>query len=186
MNFLETGPFSFNYASMGLFSLFLLLLLVSWYCVGAVRMAYLQKEIGNEKGALKKISLEKDKRLEFAQLAGKRQLEKTAEKKLTSIFTNPPVWSSLLQELAGRVPKQIRLKSIEVSLKEEEGAYFLDLVGRGNASRMIAHFISRLDDSLLFQNAKLLGTKDLGKTEDQGIDFHVQVEINTERLKAGI
>ena len=164
MNFLKGGKRVITYRVMISFTVLAVMLMGLWYASTFGFIYYYKhktEEIYTEVGELSK---KKEKMLSYAQLAGARNQARTAKKEFAELFSNPSKVSVMLRELAKQMPKQLQLSQTLINKNPETGSHELFLSGTGRVARLVSNFVSRLEDSQMYQNVELLETKHGQKT----------------------
>lgn len=177
MNFLKTDRFAFNYGAMALVVGACVAIMGLWYGATMLRTTLLEASLKKQAEVLQQMTEEKDKRLSYAQLAGKKFQAKSAEREFKTIFAHPPQIAEFLLEVAKQLPPQLQLVNVKLEKATEEGEYKLIITGQGKNAHLVSNYTSRLEDSVYFKSVKLVSTEHQSDKTKGAFRFHVEALV---------
>ena len=177
MNFLKTDRIAFNYGAMAITVAVCVAIMGLWYGVTMLRTQFLEIGLKKQTEVLRQMAEEKDKRLSYAQLAGKKFQAKSAEREFKTIFAQPPQMAEFLLEVAKQMPPQLQLVNVKLEKATEEGEYKLTITGQGKNARLVSNYTSRLEDSVYFKNVKLVSTEHQSDKTKGAFRFHIEALV---------
>ena len=178
MNFLKAAKPSLTYKSLIFIMAGWLALLMVFYAGSLWRTFTLKQDVAKRQSTLSDLEQKKEERM--ASLSGQRtrQLGKTAQEELLSIFSESPRWSLILADLAQRMPRQLWLQSLAIAEGKGDQATTnrVTLVGKTLQAKNIANFVAKLKESLFFRGGTIVETKRLTASQET-FEFTVESEL---------
>ena len=176
VNFLEKSAFVLTYRNM--------LIIAGAFCIfctmihGGFMMRHwmVKTKLVESNRIVNELTIRKEKALAVLQATQTRNTDATVTQALVSIFSKIPAWSSVLEDLSKKMPKQIWLKELRTQdIGERVDVKKIELSGKGASIASIAEFVSGLESSGKFQNVALVSSE---KNEiDRNYSFMVNADV---------
>lgn len=179
MNFLKWGRKGLTYGSLLAVAAALFTILFAWYASGIVRVYMAKRHYAALQKSIAELNAEKDVRLSSIQLLGKKQIGSSAQEELLNVFSTTPRWSLILQELAVRLPRQVKLTAIRSELNASTDEQKLILTGQTNSAKAITVFVAALKRTSICRSAELVDSKQL-EGETKRLEFTIAAVLADE------
>lgn len=173
INFLEKGAYTLTYRNMLVFAGAVCLICVLFHGLFMARHVMIKSKVGRMNMQVQELTVFKEKTLAAMQIASTQQASSAAP--LAALFVRMPVWSALLNDMSGKMPRQVWLEQIRsVNAGDRTDMRKFEIAGKSMSHASIAQFVGLIDDSKWFSNAVLVSSK---KEQAGGYSFLINADV---------